>query len=83
MLYDLYERKQSNYHVEMENFLEVTRYSSSIVRLDDLVDDTYAYEGYDFKKLIQTDANLSNFAMEFLKFKNLLVRVSHFSYGDV
>ncbi len=69
----MYERKQSNCYNEMNKFLEVTRYEKTIVKLEEFVDDLYAFSGFDFKKLIQTSEEFSSLAIDFLKFKFHLV----------
>lgn len=69
----MYERKQSSTFAEMNSFLEVTRYDKTIVKLEDFIDDLYAYSTFDFKKLIQMNEEFSSLGVDFLKFKYHLV----------
>ena len=43
------------------------------MRLEEFVDDLYAYSGFDFKKLIQTTEEFSSLGIDFFIFKFHLV----------
>ena len=75
MVYDLHERKKSTYFEEMDKFLEVQKYDRTVVRLEDYLDDLYAYNNYDFKILIQSREELSNLPSEYIAYKKHLVSV--------
>ena len=70
---NLNDRIQSYEYASMETFLKTKKYDQKIIKLETFIDDIYGYEEFEYKQLIQTEAEYSSFGEDYLQFKYLLV----------
>lgn len=66
-------RIRTNLFTQTNNLVNQKKFEKRIIKLEEFIDEMLAYELFDFKTLMQTRAEFSNYGQEFIKWKSLLV----------
>jgi hypothetical protein len=66
-------RIQTNLFTQTNNLVNQKKFEKKVIKFEEFIDEMLAYDTFDFKTLMQTRSEFSNYGEEFLQWKSLMV----------